>query len=84
VIKSDLINRFGPLKPNYFNNGNSTANGNTYSGLSSPNETEKNDNGRLLPQETKASSNDESSVEYGKKFLPPVWVDLQEEIESHL
>ena len=36
---------------------------------------------------TKASSNDNDEstiVEYGKKFLPPIWVDIQEEIESHL
>lgn len=32
---------------------------------------------------TKASS-DDSSIEYGKRFLPPVWVDIQEEIERHL
>ena len=33
---------------------------------------------------TKASSNDDSSIEYGKQFLPPAWVDIQEEIEGHL
>lgn len=54
----------------------------TYSGLNSPQETEKiNDNGRLLPMTTKASSHDDSSIEYGKQFLPPPWVDIQEEIE---
>ena len=31
---------------------------------------------------TKASSED-SSMEYGKRFLPPIWVDIQEEIERH-
>ena len=35
---------------------------------------------------TKASSNDDSggSIEYGKRFLPPLWVDIQEEIEHHI
>jgi hypothetical protein len=34
---------------------------------------------------TKASSNDDSyNMEYSKKFLPPVWVDIQEDIERHL
>lgn len=32
---------------------------------------------------TKASSED-SSIEYGKRFLPPLWVDVQEEIERHI
>ena len=32
---------------------------------------------------TKASS-DESTIEYGKRFLPPAWVDIQEEIERHI
>ena len=60
-------------------------NGGSYSGLSSPQENEKlTDINRLLPLDTKASSNEDSSIEYGKKFLPPIWVDLQEEIESHL
>lgn len=58
----------------------------SYSGINSPQETEKmNDNNRLLPLTTKASSNEDSvSVEYGKQFLPPVWVDIQEEIDGHL
>lgn len=34
---------------------------------------------------TKASSNDNDSIiDYGKRFLPPVWVDTQEEIEHHI
>ena len=38
---------------------------------------------------TKASSGDgddlsDSGLEYGKRFLPPLWVDLQEEIEAHI
>ena len=41
------------------------------------------DNAKLLPVSTKASSNDDS-IEYGRRFLPPVWVDLQEEIERHI
>lgn len=32
---------------------------------------------------TKASSED-SSIEYGKRFLPPIWVDIQEDIERNL
>ena len=32
---------------------------------------------------TKASSED-SSIEYGKRFLPPLWVDIQEDIETHM
>jgi hypothetical protein len=68
-----------------FIQGHAAPNGGTYSGLSSPNDTEKErENGKLLPIETKASSNDESSIEYGKKFLPPLWVDIQEEIEAIL
>jgi hypothetical protein len=55
-----------------------------YTGVSSPQETM--DNQKLLykPMSTKASSNDESVVEYGKRFLPPLWVDIQEEIERHI
>jgi len=34
-----------------------------------------NDNVKLLPMSTKASSED-SSIEYGKRFLPPIWVDI--------
>jgi hypothetical protein len=40
---------------------------------------------------TKASSGDGddssdggSVIEYGKRFLPPLWVDIQEEIEAHI
>lgn len=43
-----------------------------------------NDNVKLLPMSTKASSNDESVIEYGKRFLPPLWVDIQEEIDRHI
>ena len=83
-----LTFRFKPLKSNFLtglstitNNG---TNGGQYSGLSSAIENDKtNDNGRLLPMTTKASSNDDSSIEYGKKFLPPLWVDIYEEIEHH-
>lgn len=32
---------------------------------------------------TKASSED-SSIEYGRRFLPPIWVDIYEEIERHI
>lgn len=74
------------------NNGGSG----TYSGVSSPQETEKltggNDyvklggsgkgsNGILS---TKASSDESVTIEYGKRFMPPVWVDIQEEIEQHI
>jgi hypothetical protein len=61
---------------------NNTPNG-THSGVTSPIEYEKiNEAGRFLPMPTKASSNDDNSIEYSKKFLPPLWVDLHEEIES--
>ena len=63
-------------------NTNALANGGQYSGISSPNEN-TNDNDRFLPLSTKGSSND-SSIEYSKRFLPPEWVDTQEEIERHL
>jgi hypothetical protein len=35
---------------------------------------------------TKANSSDESvsMIEYGKRFMPPLWVDIQEEIEAHI
>lgn len=35
---------------------------------------------------TKASSNSDESVaiEYGKRFMPPLWVDIQEDIEGHI
>lgn len=66
-----------------FANPSLTGNG-TYSGFSSPQELEKvNDKVNLLPMSTKASSED-SSIEYGKRFLPPFWVDIQEEIERHI
>lgn len=52
--------------------------------MSSPIEGDKADNGRLLPMTTKASSNDESYIEYGKRFQVPEWVDMQEEIECHI
>lgn len=68
--------RFKPLKSNFL------------SGLSGPSSGEKvSDLGqqRLLPDnQTKASSTDENQVEYGKRFLPPEWVDLQEDIEARL
>ena len=36
---------------------------------------------------TRASSNTDDSggsIEYGKRSLPPLWVDTQEEIERHI
>jgi len=63
----------------------------SYSGVSSPQETEKltGENIKFLPGQssghkmmvTKASSGDgddlsDSGLEYGKRFLPPLWVDL--------
>ena len=63
-------------------NTNALANGAGYTGINSPNEN-SNDNDRFLPLSTKGSSND-SSIEYSKRFLPPEWVDTQEEIERHL
>lgn len=64
----------------YYNGGHDG----TYSGVTSPQETEKltGDNVKLLPKmamSTKASSNGDdsgNSIEYGKRFLPPLWVDL--------
>lgn len=63
-----------------------SASGNTYSGVTSPIETIEKDHVKLLPMTTKASSNDDtgSVIEYGKRFLPPLWVDIQEEIERHI
>lgn len=60
--------------------------GPSYSGINSPQENEKlTDNNRLLPMDTKASSADSSYIcEYGKKFLPPAWVDHQEDIERFI
>ena len=64
--------------------------------MNSPQETEKltgrGDGVKLLNQKyimsTKASSKDDSGestiIEYGKRFLPPMWVDIQEEIERHI
>ena len=72
--------------------GGSNADG-TYSGVSSPQETEKltgngikYDNVKLLGgMSTKAtSSSGEDSIDYARRFLPPLWVDLQEEIERHI
>lgn len=65
----------------------------SYSGVSSPQETEKltGETVKFLPghrmMATKASEGDdlsEGSMDYGKRFLPPLWVDLQEEIEHHI
>ena len=73
--------RFRPLKSNFLVSGNSAPlnisdGSGSYSGLSSPQENEKvSDNVKLLPMSTKASSED-SSIEYGKRFLPPLWVDI--------
>ena len=84
-----LVYRFKPLKQTFLSslsNPIGQQSSGSYSGISSPIENEKaTDNGRLLPMTTKASSNDESyNMEYSKKFLPPLWVDVQEEIERHL
>ena len=43
-----------------------------------------NDHERFLPLSTKVSNSDDNSIEYSKRFLPPEWVDVQEEIERHL
>jgi hypothetical protein len=105
--------RFGPLKPallsalsanNFYPLSNSEANGG-YSGVSSPQETEKLTAGCSSSDQymklntkgpggflsngilsTKANSSDESvsMIEYGKRFMPPLWVDIQEEIEAHI
>ena len=66
--------------------------GGTYSGVTSPQETElltgsvskgKQENLKLLAghmhMSTRASSNTDDSagsIEYGKRFLPPQWVDI--------
>jgi hypothetical protein len=63
-----------------------------YSGVSSPQETEKltnNDYQKLHSNfknhlSTKASSDESVTIEYGKRFMPPLWVDIQEEIEGHI
>ena len=73
--------RFKPLKANFLSALSQPSNNGTYSGSSSPQETEKLcDNQKLLPMSTKASSNDDSGgstiIEYGKRFLPPLWVDI--------
>ena len=73
--EADPRDRFKPLKSNFL------------SGLQvSDDEKGTSDLGqqRLLPEETKASSSDETQIEYGKRFLPPLWVDLQEDIEHRL
>lgn len=51
--------------------------GSVYGGIAQPLETEKtHDNVKLLPMSTKASSNGDTSIEYGKQYLPPAWVDI--------
>jgi len=90
--------RFQPLKSNFLMSLSQEGQG-SYSGVSSPQETEKltGENIKFLPGQstghrmmvTKASSGDgddlsDSGLEYGKRFLPPLWVDLQEEIEAHI
>ena len=80
-MKSNFIG--ASIVPSNGNLSDGSSNG-TYSGISSPSEIEKgSDNVKLLPMSTKASS-EESSIEYGKRFLPPLWVDIQEEIERHI
>lgn len=74
------------MKTNFLTNlgSGNTNNGGSYSGLSSPIESDKtNDNGRLLPLTSKVLNSEDSTIEYGKKFLPPIWVDIHEEIERH-
>lgn len=100
LFESDIGSRFKPLKTNFLIPSQLqglTPGAGGYSGVNSPQETEKLTSGgetfKLLPNgaasssakplSTKASSNDDSggSIEYGKRFLPPLWVDIQEEIE---
>lgn len=64
----DARSRFQPLKSSLF------------SGVSSPQESVTETVKLVMP--TKASDGD--SDDYGKRFLPPLWVDLQEEIEQHI
>ena len=64
------------------------------SSVKSPEASYVNDRGALLPTSTKASSEEENSSEGGiqgatsiqmsSRHLPPVYVDIQEEIESNL
>ena len=64
------------------------------SSVKSPEVSYVNDRGALLPTSTKASSEEENSSEGGiqgatsiqmsSRHLPPVYVDIQEEIESNL
>jgi len=85
-VQYEARDRFKPLKANFLSSlgGADVVPTGVYSGLSSPQDHEKiNDNQRLIPMSTKASSED-SSIEYGKRFLPPLWVDVQEEIERHI
>ena len=91
--------RFKPLKQTFLNGLTSSGalypfghNGDgTYSGVSSPQETEKltgngnkYDNVKLLSTKATSSSGGEDSVDYARRFLPPLWVDIQEEIERHI
>ena len=64
------------------------------SSVKSPDASYVNDRGALLPTSTKASSEEEnssegglhgaSSIQMSARHLPPVYVDIQEEIESNL
>lgn len=87
--------RFGPLKPALLSALSSGGmypidNNGGYSGVNSPQETEKlttggNDYQKLSHAlSTKANSDESVTIEYGKRFMPPLWVDIQEDIESHL
>ena len=64
-----------------------------FSSVKSPEASYVNDRGTLLPTSTKASSEEEnnesglqgaSSIQMSARHLPPVYVDIQEEIESNL
>lgn len=39
---------------------------------------------KLLSTKATSSSGGEDSVDYARRFLPPLWVDIQEEIERHI
>jgi hypothetical protein len=42
---------------------------------------------KLLSTKASSSSNnseENTSIEYARRFLPPLWVDIQEDIERHI
>jgi len=93
-LKPALLSALSGASNNNFYPLSSESNGG-YSGVTSPQETEKltgssdymkiNGKGQQFLT-TKANSSDESvsMIEYGKRFMPPLWVDIQEEIEGHI